>query len=292
MYPQAIEYYFQPRSVAETTALCAEHGASARIIAGGQSLLPQLKARSLTLRALIDINRVAALDTFSVDAAGIHCGALLRLVQASLDPRLHRQARALADAAAAVGDRQVRNRGTLLGSLLFAAHWGDIAPAASVLNARIELLSPRGQRSLPLAQAILAPGRTALTEDEFATGLTLAPDTSGSAYLKHGRAAQDRATLGIAAAVTVDADGHCRAARVAIGGLASHPFVVVDGLEALLLEQRLTPALLLEAGRLAAARSVPQDDELASAAYRRQLLSVYLPRAIELAAARGTEPQP
>jgi carbon-monoxide dehydrogenase medium subunit len=289
MYPQAIEHYFQPRTLADVASLCAEHGERARIIAGGQSLVPQLKARSLSVDALIDINRVAALDTLHVDAEAMHCGALLRFANASLDARIQRHAGALADAAAAIGDRQVRNRGTVLGSVLFAAHWGDIAPAASVLNAQVELMSTRGQRSLPLAEVILAPGRTCLAVDEFATGLRLPLGKLGSAYLKHGRVAQDRATLGVAAAITLDADGVCRALRVAVGGLASHPFVGLDALESLFVGQRLSSGLLQEAGHLAAARLAAQDDELASAAYRRQLLCVYLPRAIELAAARGTE---
>lgn len=292
MYPQVIERYFQPVTPSEVVRLLGEHGTAASLIAGGQSLVPQLKARTRTTQALIDINRVHELDVVAVTSDGLHCGALVRFTHAAQHGAILARWTALAEAAAAIGDRQVRNRGTLLGSLVFAAHWGDIAPAAAALNARVELLGPDGQRSLALDAFVLAPGRTALGHDEFATGIALPHTPAGSAYLKHGRAAQDRATLGIAVAVHCDERGRCSAVRIAIGGLASHPAQRASAVEQLLDGETLGPALLHEAGTLAAAGLVTQNDELASADYRAQLLRVYLPRALELAAVRSAEYRP
>lgn len=289
MYPDPIALYCRPQTLAEVVALLTTHGNAARIIAGGQSLMPQLKARVVKAQALIDINRVAELDAVAVNNDSIYCGALVRMAAAARDADLCTHASALAEAAAAVGDRQVRNRGTLLGSLVFAAHWGDIAPAAAVLDARVHLLGPQGQRELPIEAFIVAPGQTALSPQEIAVGLSLprALPNSGSVYLKHGRVQQDRATLGVAVALTRDERGHCATVKIAIGGLAQHPIVRARAAEEALLAGRLDRDSLRSAAAIAARTVATQDDELASAAFRTHLIEVYVERALELACVRS-----
>lgn len=291
MYPAPIEQYFQPTTVAETLRLLQEHGAGAHVLAGGQSLLPLLKARTLPARALIDINRVPELAGCQRTAQGLYCGALLRLAEAANHPDIGRDWLALAEAAAAVGDRQVRNRGTVVGSLVFAVHWGDIAPAAAVLAARLCVTGPQGTREVAVESFVRGPRLVQLAAHELAVGLLLPPPPphTGSGYLKHGRVTQDRATVGVAVRLTRSANGTCTAARIAIGGLAQHPICRAFALEARLRDQPLNADLLREIAQLAATTIATHDDELASAAYRRQLLSVYVPRALELAWHRSTE---
>ena len=285
MYPHPIEHYARPASIDEALSLLAQHGAQARVLAGGQSVMTQLKARSATPRCLIDINRVADFAPLAVRAGNLHCGAITRFAAVARDPEVIKHWTAFAQAARAIGDRQVRNRGTPIGSLVFAAAWGDIAPAVAVLDGEVDLVSSRGSRSLPCAAFIEGVGRTALAADELATALRLpapAPNT-GSAYIKHTRVAQDRATLGIACRVTRARDGSVAAIRIALGGVAIHPSVRLRAAEDRVMGRGMDPATLAAAAQQAQAEVAMQSDQLASADYRRALLATLVPRAIELA---------
>lgn len=298
MYPEPIEHYFAPTTLAEVFELLRQHGGTARILAGGQSLMQQMKARRLAPRTLIDINRVRGLDAISVDYAALHLGALVRFSTAAKHPALRDGYAALADAAAAVGDRQVRNRGTLVGSIVFSANYGDIAPAAAALGAevivaRADPVQSAGQeRWLAIEQFVVGPGCCDLQAYEIVTGLRVPrpPAAAASCYLKHGRAAQDRATLGVAVRIGRNRAGSVTDIRIALGGLANHPIVRAHAAETALQAQICTPALLDEAGGIAAESIATQTDELSSAAYRTQLIRVYVPRALETAWRRITVP--
>lgn len=289
MYPAPIEEYHAPTSLEGALELLSRHGGSAKILAGGQSLMPHMKARLVAPRILVDINRIAGLDS-SRDAGGaLEIGALVRLFQAADDARLRRDYGALAEAAAAIGDRQVRNRGTLVGSIAFAANYGDVAPAAAVLDASVVIARSGTTRTQPIAEFVKGVAAVDLAAGEMVTALRLpAPaPRSGSAYVKFGRVYQDRAAIGVAVWLAVDAGGRCHGARIAIGGLPAHPFVRVDGAEALLAGKTADGALAAAAGAAAAATVVTQSDELASAAYRTQLILTGVPRALELARERA-----
>ena len=190
-----------------------------------------------------------------------------------------------------MGDRQVRNRGTLVGSIVCAAQWGDIAPAAAVFAARMRVATADGSRDIALEAFVLGPGRTQLRADELALGLIVPrpPARTGSCYLKHGRVAHDRATIGVAAALTRSAGGECEHVQIAIGGLAAHPIARAGAVEDCVRGQVVDAALLRGVAQLAAQSLATQSDELASAEYRTQLLSIYLPRAVELAWQRSVE---
>jgi carbon-monoxide dehydrogenase medium subunit len=288
MYPQVIDSYFLPRSIEEAVSHLHEHGAEASVLAGGQSLIGQLKARILAPRALVDINRIPELQLLEFSASGLRCSATVRMATIAGQWEQSRRFGALADAAAAVGDRQVRSRGTLLGNVEFAAHWGDIAPAAVALGGQVELVGHAGRRTLPVCDYIIGPGHTERAPEELAIALHFPLPALGSAYLKHGRVAQDRATIGVAAAVGLDEASRVHSLSVVIGGLSTHP---ATDLSQPLIEaavgRMLDGTCLRDLGELAAETTSPQDDELASADYRRQLLRVYVPRAIVNAAQRS-----
>ena len=286
MYPNPIRHFFQPRTLDEALEVLREYGDSACILAGGQSLLPQLKARSLTAECVVDINRVAELDSIIEGHGALTVGALVRFSGAASDPLLRSRYSALTDAAGAVGDRQVRNRGTLVGSLVFAAHWGDIAPAAAALNGRLVVTRVTGgqreQRCVQVGDCSLRPG-------ELVVGLSLpqAPAGFGSCYVKHGRVSQDRATLGVAVALTRNPDDCCNAVGITICGIAEKQFHRADAVEGLLSGEKIDNKLIQAAGTRAQETVSMQSDELAAADYRRQLLGVLLPRAVERAWTRA-----
>jgi carbon-monoxide dehydrogenase medium subunit len=291
MYPEPIEQYFQPTTLAAALQLVATHGTGAHILAGGQSLVPALKARAVAARALIDINRVTELSTLTASAEGLCLGALLRLTAVAHDPLIGRTASALAEAAAALGDRQVRNRATLVGSIVWAMHWGDIAPAAAALGASLRLAGPTGRRDVGVESFVLGPRHTALRAQEMVLALRLPtpPPHTGSCYLKHGRAVQDRATLGVAVCLTRGPDGRCAEVSIALGGLAQHPICRATQIEDRVRGQILNAALLEDLKHWAPTTITTHTDELASAAYRRQLIGVYVPRALALAWQRSME---
>jgi aerobic carbon-monoxide dehydrogenase medium subunit len=157
-----------------------------------------------------------------------------------------------------------------------------------VLDARLEVCAPDDTtREIPVERYAASPG----APDGLLTALfvPVAPARSGSAYLKHGRVAQDRATVGVAAWLVRGTDGRCAAVRLAVGGLEAAPVVRASAIEAEASGAVIDDALLGRLARLAATTLPTQDDELASAEYRRQLLSVYLPRALAAAWVRSAE---
>ena len=289
MYPEPIDEYHAPGDLGAALELLSRHGAAAKLLAGGQSLMPLLKARLIAPRVIVDLNRVRELEGLRDVDGELEIGALVRFADVLDDARLRRDFTALAEAAAAIGDRQVRNRGTLVGSVVFAANWGDVAPALAALDARV-LIAKTGAtpREAPVAAFVGEIGRPALAPDELVTALRLPapPARSGSAYVKHGRVHQDRATVGVAAFVTLDADGRAASALVAIGGLGSSPVVRAAAVEEAIGGRILDATAFAEVGERATSLET-QSDELATAEYRRQLLRVHVPLAIERALARA-----
>jgi carbon-monoxide dehydrogenase medium subunit len=290
MYPEPIEHYHAPRTLADALDLLAQAGGDTAILAGGQSLLPLMKARVAKPRVIVDINHVADLDGIRFDADGaLEIGALVRLATAAQAPRLTGPRGALADAAAGIGDRQVRNRGTLVGSVVFGANWGDVAPAVAVLDGEVILAHAEtgATRRIAIGEFMSAAYRAHPRRGDLVTAIRLPQPaaTSASAYLKHGRVAQDRATLGVAVWLALDDRRACAEIRIAIGGLRQ-PIERAGAVEAMLHGQRLSPELMDEAGALAATTLESQSDELASADYRSQLLRACLPRALACALER------
>jgi carbon-monoxide dehydrogenase medium subunit len=288
MYPEPIEEYHAPTDLAEALALLSRLGASAKLLAGGQSLMQQMKARLVAPRILVDLNRVRGLDAITEAGGALEIGALVRFHRAADDEHLLERFTALAEAAAAIGDRQVRNRGTLVGSVAFAANYGDIAPAAAALAAKVVVAGGGRTREQPIEDFVRSAGVLDLAATELVTALRvpLPPARSGSAYVKHGRVYQDRATIGVAAWAAVDSAGRCAHVRIAIGGL-TRPIERAAAAEEALRGKPCDATRLAEAGEAAAASLRTQSDELASAAYRTQLLRVQVPKTLEVALGRA-----
>ena len=274
MFPAPIEDYLRPTSVADALAALGRYDAGdAMFIAGGQSLMQAIKARMTRPRALIDLQAVKELTGICPEAAEVTVGAMTRYVTLAADARLNGYLAALRDAAAHVGDRQVRNRGTIGGSCC----WNYVAsctPAVVLgLGGVMQLASPNGTREVPAEDFLIAPLETARHDDEILLGVRfrLPSGKGGSAYKKWGLVKDALPVVGVCVAVALDADGRCETARISLSGLAAGAQRVSSGEAAL--KGSAGDAASLETVFAGIADSVEaQADKWASQAYRQQLI--------------------
>ncbi|MCB9763183.1 MAG: FAD binding domain-containing protein [Alphaproteobacteria bacterium] len=281
--------YTRPGTVQETLELLARYGATARILAGGQSLVPAMNARVAHPGVLIDINRVPGLD--GIDAptgGGLVIGAMAR--QAAVEHSRDVQVRQpiVAEAVSWIGWPQVRNRGTFGGSLAQADRHAELPAVALLLGAALRARSVRGARTIAADDFFTGAGNT-LDPDELLVDVTLpaAPVNSGAAFLEVCRRASGVPVVAVAARVILRDDGAIDRAEATIAGAAPRA-IRAEGLEALT-GQAPSDAAFAEAGRAAAAgREVdPYENVHGDARYRRHLVSVLTRRALAQAAARA-----
>ena len=223
MYPSVIDDYHRPASVKEALAAIGG-GEEAFFIAGGQSLMQALKARLVQPHALVDLQDVAEIKGVRFDG-GVKIGAMTRYVELAGEKRLAPAYAALIDAAAHVGDRQVRNRGTIGGSVCWNYIAACMPAVALTLDATMNLVSSGGERSVPAREFIGAPLETARRDDELLVSLLLPapPKNAGSAYRKWSLLSDGLPVIGACVYVETDGSGKCTKARVGFGGLASGP---------------------------------------------------------------------
>ncbi|MBI3303327.1 MAG: xanthine dehydrogenase family protein subunit M [Deltaproteobacteria bacterium] len=289
MYPKAIEFYFAPKDVGEVLALLRQHGQHAKLLAGGQSLMPLMKLRLVEPRAVIDLNRVNGLTEIREDSGTLHLGAMVRHADVAVHPLIQRSYVLLADAARNIGDPQVRNCGTLAGSLVHADPAADYPPAVMALNGRIVLAKADGStRTVSADDFLVGPLTSAVAEDELVTRIEIPtpPPRSGGAYTKHSQVAGDFAIISIAAQVTLDAAGKCEQVAIVIGGVMPKPGRAVQA-AALLRGTSLDDATLTRAGAIAAEEVETHTDVRASAEYRQQLIRTTVPAMLRQATARA-----
>jgi carbon-monoxide dehydrogenase medium subunit len=225
MYPATIHDYHRPTSVQEAVTAIADGGSEAVFIAGGQSLMQALKARLVQPHALVDLQDVSELKGVKIDGV-VRIGAMTRYVELAAEERLAPAYAALIDAARHVGDRQVRNRGTIGGSVCWNYIAACMPAVALTLDATMNLVSGGGgQRSLPAREFIGAPLETTRKDDELLVSLQLPapPKNAGSAYRKWSLLSDGLPVIGACVYVETDGSGKCARARVGFGGLATGP---------------------------------------------------------------------
>jgi carbon-monoxide dehydrogenase medium subunit len=287
MIPAPFEY-LRAASVEEAIALLRAYGEDARLLAGGHSLIPLMKLRLASPRYLIDIGGISGLAYITEDAGGIHVGALTTHAEIEYSDVLKARLPLLPEAAARIGDAQVRNRGTIGGSVAQAHPAADFPAVLLALEAEMLLRGPDGQRTLPALDFFVSPFTTALRPDEVLAEIRLPPlrNGTGTAYVKAEDKASHLAIVGVAAVIDMDAEGTCRAARVGITGVAAVPYRA-RAVEAALLNQRLDRPKMEAAAEHAVAGIQPLPDLFASVGYRAHLARVYASRVIVQAAGRA-----
>lgn len=280
--------YFAARSVEEAVDLLHKHGEEAKLLAGGHSLIPAMKLRLAAPRFLIDLGPIAELRGIRLDGKHLAIGALTIHADVASSDLVRRYVPGLAEAAAVIGDLQVRNRGTIGGSVAHADPAADFPIILTALNASFSLVSPAARRTVAVEQFFLDFYTTALAPDEILTEIRvpLPPPGAGTAYAKLGHPASGYVIVSAGVLLNRGSSGGCESVRVAMGGLDGVPFRAATT-EKALEGQRLTAEVVTAAAAKAAEGSDPSDDTYASAEYKRHMATVYARRAIETAAERA-----
>jgi carbon-monoxide dehydrogenase medium subunit len=280
MYPSRFRYE-APRSLDEALALLAQHGDEAKVLAGGQSLIPLVKLRFATPAVLIDINGVPDLGHHREDTDGtLRVGALCRHVDLERSRLLPAKHPLMASAAPMIADPIVRRRGTLVGSLCHADPQGDWASVLLALDGHVVALGPRGRRSIKAADFVVGPFQNALQPGEIAVEATVpaaAGRVSGS-YLKLERRVGDFATVGVAVAVE-ESGGTVTRAGIALTGVGPNNIKVTEA-ERALVGRPLSPDSIDEAAARAAEAARPKSDHRGSAAYKRHVVATFVRRGL------------
>jgi len=281
--------YARPGSLSETCELLREHGDTAKLIAGGQSLVPMMAMRLLRPAWLIDINEIAALKTVAVEAHGVRTGACVRQSALERDAALGASVPLLQQAISWVGHVQTRNRGTVGGSLAHADPSAELPLVAQVLGARMQLRSAEGARSLQASEFFTGPMATAMAPEECLEDIywpSWPEPRTGAAFTELSARRGDFAMASAAAQIALDAEGRCVRVALGLGGVGLIPLAFPQ-LAAGVAGARLAEGDIEGLAREAASQCEPNDDLHASADYRRHVAMVLAARALRAAHRRA-----
>ena len=281
MIAAAFDYY-RPSSLAEALALLARHGDDARALAGGHSLVPAMKLRLAEPRVLVDLSRVPELRGIVEEDGSIVIGAMTTHAELAASPLLAAKCPLFARTAPQIGDVQVRNKGTIGGSLAHADPAADWPPVVLALDAELEIAASNGSRRMPAIEFFKDIMQTALRPGELLRAIRVRPSGSAVAYVKTEQKASGFALCGVAAVVNRTANS----VSVAITGVSAIPFRARD-VERALQNGPLTPERIADAARSAVAGAQTMSDIHGSQEYRAHLARVNVRRAIERAIAHA-----
>ncbi len=278
MYPSRFRYE-APHSLSEAIDLLHQGQGEAKVLAGGQSLVPLLKLRFAAPEMLVDINAIPGLDYHRVDPDGtIRVGALCRHADLERSTILASRQPTMAAAAPLIADPIVRNRGTLVGSLCHADPQGDWAAVVTALGGHVVALGPHGRRTIPIAEFVSGPFQNVLAFDELAVEAVIPPPEGAASggYLKLERRVGDFATAGAAVAIETSG-GLVTRAGIALTGVGGSTIEALDA-ERALVGRPLSVASIDQAADLAAQAARPRTDHRGSADYKRHIVRTFVVR--------------
>jgi carbon-monoxide dehydrogenase medium subunit len=287
MKPAPFDYH-RAESVEHALELLQQHGYDAKLLAGGQSLVPAMNFRLSMPAVLIDLNRIPGLDYIRADGGVLRIGAMARQHAAELSADLARAAPLIAEALPHVAHPQIRNRGTMGGSIAHADPAAELPAVMLALGASFRVLGPNGARTIAADDFFVGLFATALEHDEMVAEIEVpvaAPGT-GSAFIEISRRHGDFALAGLAATVRLDDDGRCADARIALLGVGEGP-ALAHGAAAALVGTDASADAIGAAVDAARAEVDPPYDIHASADYRRHLVGVLVSRALPVAFERA-----
>ncbi|MCB0195954.1 MAG: xanthine dehydrogenase family protein subunit M [Anaerolineae bacterium] len=286
MIPGEFDYY-SPTTLDEALSLLQEHGDDAKILAGGQSLIPAMRYRLAVPEVLIDINNLTELEYVREDNGHLTIGAMTRESDLEESTLVKEKYHLLADTAEVIADPLVRNMATVGGNLAHSDPANDHPATMLAYNAKIIALGPAGTRVIPIDDFFTGLFENALEENEILTQIRLPRPgpNSGGAYIKVERKVGDYAISAIAVQLTMDGDT-CTAARIGLTNLSPTPMRAKNAEQALI-GQVITPDVLEAAGQAAAAECNPSADLRGSVDYKRDLTRVLTKRALTKAIERA-----
>jgi len=278
MYPSRFRYE-APRSLDEAIGMLHDGGDYAKVLAGGQSLVPLMKLRFASPELVVDINNVPGLDYHRADPDGtLHVGALCRHAELERSELLKTYQPTMAAAAPLIADPIVRNRGTLVGSLCHADPQGDWASVVVALGGSVVAQGPGGRRAIPISGFVTGPFQNVLEPDEIAVEAVIpaAKGARAGGYLKLERRVGDFATVGVAVAVETSGERVTRAgiALTGVGGSTIDASAAADAL----VGGPLTAESIGRAADLAAEAARPRTDQRGSAEYKRHMVRTFVTR--------------
>jgi carbon-monoxide dehydrogenase medium subunit len=271
--------YIRPASVAEAVQALDEHGGMARVLAGGQSLVPMLHMRLMRPSAVVDINRLDELGHIEARGAETVIGSLVRYAEIETSAVVGERLPLLRTAVRYIGDRQVRNRGTLGGALAQADPTGEMALVCLALGAQVVVRGVRGERTIAIEDFFDGSYATVMEPEELLVAVRFPVSPARCGFFERARKHNDFALLSVAAVGNADAAGRFSDVRIALGGVNDRP-VLATAAAARLEGEVWTDALLHEAAELAMEAVDAPDDVRASAEYREHLVPVHVRRVL------------
>lgn len=274
--------YISPPSMSEALIFLNTHKGATRIIAGGTDVIPKLKRREHRApEYIVDLKGIPDLDYIHFDDDILSIGALttIHTVESSSIVREHFSV--LRQAAGSMASVQIRNRGTLVGNICNAAPSADMAPALLILGAKVKLVSEQWEKTVPLEDFFMGPGKTILNDGEIVKEIQIRgmPAKSRAVYIKlEPRHSMDLAVVGVAVFIILNGD-ICKDIKIALGAVSPTP-VRATKAENALRGQKLNNEIIEKAAQIASEESQPIDDQRASAEYRRDMVKVLTIRAI------------
>jgi carbon-monoxide dehydrogenase medium subunit len=287
MIPPPFDYH-SPKTLSEAIGLLSKLGEGAKVLSGGQSLLPLMKLRLGSAGHLVDIGRIPGLEGIREEGGFLRIGGRVRESDLEHDPIVHQKYPILADTAAVIADPLVRNMATVGGNLAHGDPANDHPATMLALGASVVAQGPRGERTIPIDQFFTGLFETALKHDEILTEIRIPapPPKSGGAYVKLERKVGDFATAGAAAQLTLGAGGEVVRAGIGLTNAGLTP-IRATAAEKFLQGKKLDETTVRQAARLAADAADPSPDRRGSVEYKREMARVLTARAIKRAAMRA-----
>jgi carbon-monoxide dehydrogenase medium subunit len=287
MIPPSFEY-LRPKTIPEAIALLQQHGDEAKILSGGQSLIPMMKLRLARPGYLIDINRIAGLSYVNEQDGHLRIGGLTREAELEASPLVRSKYPILLDTAHVIADPQVRNLATVGGNLAHGDPANDHPATMVALGAQVVATGPKGQRVIPIENFFLSLFSTALQHDEILTEIRIPvpPPRSGGAYFKLERKVGDFATAAAAVQLTLDEHGVCQKVGIGLTNVGPTP-VKARKAEDFLRGKKLDEANIKQAAQLAADESAPSADLRGPVEYKKGLVKELTKRALTRALERA-----
>jgi carbon-monoxide dehydrogenase medium subunit len=280
MIPPAFEY-LRPKTIREAIAFLQQYGDEAKILSGGQSLIPMMKFRLARPGYLIDINRIPGLSYIKEEGGYLKIGGLTREAELENSPLIHAKYPIILDTARVIADPQVRNMATLAGNLAHGDPANDHPATMLALRAEVVATGSQGERVLPIESFFVTLFTTELQHDEIVSEIRIPvpPPHSGGAYLKLERKVGDFATAGVAAEVTVNGEGVCQQVGIGLTNVGATP-VKARNAEESLRGKKLDEGNIAQAAQLAADEAEPSSDLRGPAEYKRGLVKELTRRAL------------
>jgi len=287
MIPPAFDYH-APATLDEALALLGEHGDEAKVLSGGQSLLPLLKMRFAAPEHVVDISRIPGLDYIKEEGGFLRIGALVKESELEASELIAKRYPILKDTAEVVADPLVRNRATVAGNLAHGDPANDHPATMIALRAEVVARGSKGERTIPVAEFFEGVLTTALSEDEILTEIRVPEpaERSGGAYMKLERKVGDYATAGAACVIALGTDGAVSGAGIGLTNLGTTP-INADEAAKHLVGKKPTADVLAKAGELASQATSPSADRRGSVQYKKEMARVLTVRALQKALERA-----